>query len=265
LGDDLERITTSLPAHELSRTYHAQRAIHAHHLGHWGAYVDRHPRTRLDGAIGHSVGVVAALVAAEALSVEDSCVFVHERARAFGEICDRLPEPQTLVAVFGDDVEENFEEFERFGATIALHNSVGKIVLGGRSADLERLVDESKREGWPVRFKRLPVQGPYHTRAFEPCRDRLRLCLNSIELRRPRCPVFMGTSGAAETDPARIKQLLAEQVCSRERHLDAVRAAYAAGCRSFIEIAKSPQPIRWLPEQLPQPDVEWRAVTTAEL
>ncbi|MEQ1867446.1 MAG: hypothetical protein ABL996_22640, partial [Micropepsaceae bacterium] len=62
--------------------------------------------------------------------------------------------------------------------------------------------------------------------------------------------VFMGTSGKAETDPARIKELLATQATECERHLEAVRAAYAAGCRRFVEVSFKPQPVTWLGEQL---------------
>ncbi len=172
MGDDLEAITTRMPAEELLLTFHAQRAIHAHHVGHWLAFRAAHPEAELAGAIGHSVGVVAALVAAEALSVEDSGFFVLERARAFADVCAKLPEP-SLAAV-----------------------------------------------------------------------------LDRLTLRAPRVPVFMGTSGRSETDPDRIRRLLAEQPSTRERHLDAVRASYAAGCRVYLEVAARPQPIHWLSDQL---------------
>ena len=81
----------------------------------------------------------------------------------------------------------------------------------------------------------------------------------------------MGTSGKAETDPARIKELLIEQATACEKHLDAVRAAYAAGCRSFLEASFKPQPINWLGEQLVDVDgvklvgVAARAVPTTEI
>jgi len=81
----------------------------------------------------------------------------------------------------------------------------------------------------------------------------------------------MGTSGKAETEPARIKELLVEQTVACERHLDAVRAAYAAGCRNFVEVSFKPQPVTWLGEQLLDSDGARRtdfaatSVTTAEL
>jgi hypothetical protein len=62
-----------------------------------------------------------------------------------------------------------------------------------------------------------------------------------------------------------------EQTTACERHLDAVRAAYAAGCRAFVEVSFKPQPVTWLGEQLLDadgaklPGFSGLAVPTAEL
>jgi [acyl-carrier-protein] S-malonyltransferase len=272
LGQDLEDLTTTADAETLALTGNAQRAIHAHHLGHWFAFGAHHPGVELDGAIGHSVGVVAALVAAEALSVEDSGAFVAERARAFSEVCASLPEEQGLAAVTTEDLEDVIAQLPRFpGVTLALSNAVGKGTIGGRLADLEAFARACRREGWPVRVTPLSVEGPYHTGAFAPCGPRLERFLAEIPIRPPRVPVFMGSSGRAETDPARIRELLARQPFTCERHLDAVRAAYARGCRRFLEVAQSPQPITWIGDQLVDeqggllPGVTTTAVTTENL
>jgi [acyl-carrier-protein] S-malonyltransferase len=272
LGDDLEVVTTRMPAEDLSLTFHAQRAIHAHHLGHWFAFREKHPEVGLDGAIGHSVGVVAALVAAGSLSLEDSGRFILERARAFSEVCARLGEPSGLASVATEnlrDVEDELAAFPRL--TLALVNSIGKGAVGGPLADLEAFEAKAREEGWPVRVQILRVQGPYHTAAFEACRGRLEEALGALRVRAPEVPVFMGTSGRAETDPDTIKALLAAQPGSRERHLDAVRASYAGGCRNYLEAAAKPQPIHWLGDQLvdssgsPLPGVTASAVATESI
>lgn len=269
LGDDLEHVTTRMPAEELSLTFHAQRAIHAHHVGHWLAFRAAHADVALDGAIGHSVGVVAALVATEAISVEDSGVFVLERARAFADVCAKLPQPSGLAALSTDNLDDALDELADFPRlSLALRNSVGKGVVGGPLADLEIFAAKARSEGWPLRVQLLRVQGPYHTATFAACRERLAPVLACLALRAPRVPVFMGTSGRAETDPQRIRCLLAEQPSMTERHLDAVRASYVAGCRTYLEVAAKPQPIHWLSDQLvdeagaPLPGVTAVAVTT---
>ena len=272
LGDDLERLTTEAANAELALTWNAQRAIHACHLGHWFAYRAAHPGTVLGGAVGHSMGVVAALVAAEALSVEDSARFMRERARAFSDICASLKEPCGLAAVSSEAFDDLLDELKAFpGVVLALRNTPTKGTLGGRQGDLEAFASAADRNGWPVKVQLLRVEGPFHTHFFEPCRPRLAAILAKIELKAPKAPVYMGTSGRGETEPARIKELLADQASSCERHLDAVRAAYAGGCRVFLEVSGKPQPVAWIREQLAGgdgsllPDVRPQAVLTAEL
>jgi [acyl-carrier-protein] S-malonyltransferase len=272
MGGGLEELTTRASDEVLSRTANAQRAIHVHHLGYWFAFLSRHPEVELDGAIGHSVGVVAALVAAGALTVEDSGRFVAARASAFADVCSRLGADHTLFAVATENLDDLLEELPRFpGVTLALRNSRGKGTLGGRRTDLEELAQACRREGWPVRLTPLSVEGPYHTPFFEPCRAPLAAALASIEVLPPRVPVFMGTSGRGESDPSRIRELLAQQPSTCERHLDAVRASYASGCRTYLEVASAPQPIHWLSDQLldengaPLPGVKAVAITTENL
>lgn len=272
LGSDLEILLTSMPEGPLAKTFNAQRAIHASHVAHWLAYKAYHPDAELDGAIGHSMGVVAALVAAEALTLEDSGRFIAARAKAFSDCCASFPEPMGLAAASADDFQDVADSVSEVpGVSVALWNTIGKGTLGGTLAALEAYAAKARDEDWPVRVKVLKVEGPYHTAAFEPAKAALREVLKAIDVKAPRVPVFMGTSGKAETDPARMKELLAEQTTACERHLDAVRAAYAAGCRSFLEVSFKPQPVTWLGEQLrgedgaPLPGVSSLAVATDRL
>lgn len=272
LGQDLETLLTTTPDDVLAKTFNAQRAIHASHVAHWLAWRAARPDSELDGAIGHSMGVVAALVAAEALTVEDSGVFIAARAKAFADCCAAFSEPMGLAAVSADDFRDVAESVgEVPGVCVALWNTVGRGTLGGTLAALEAYAAKARAEDWPVKVKILKVEGPYHTAAFAPALAPLRAVLARLDVRPPKVPVFMGTSGRAETDHARIKELLAEQTVACERHLDAVRAAYAAGCRNFVEVSFKPQPVTWLAEQLIDehgarlPAVTGTAVPTADL
>ncbi len=272
LGPDLEALLTTTPDDVLAKTFNAQRAIHASHVAHWLVWRAAHPELELDGAIGHSMGVVAALVAAESLTLEDSAVFIAARAKAFADCCAAFTEPMGLAAVSADDFRDVVESAgEVPGVSVALWNTVGRGTLGGTLAALEAYAAKARAEDWPVKVKILKVEGPYHTAAFAPAQAPLRAVLARLDVRPPKVPVYMGTSGRAETDPARIRELLVEQTVACERHLDAVRAAYAAGCRSFVEVSFKPQPVTWLTEQLTAedgarlPGVEAVAVTTPEL
>jgi [acyl-carrier-protein] S-malonyltransferase len=272
LGADLETLLTTTPEAELAKTFNAQRAIHASHVAHWLAYRAANPGLELDGAVGHSMGVVAALVAAEALSVEDSGRFIAARAKAFSDCCAAFSEPMGLAAASSDDFQDVADSVSEVpGVSVALWNTLGKGTLGGTMAALEAYAQKARDEDWPVKVKVLKVEGPYHTAAFAPAKAALAETLKGIAVKAPKVPVFMGTSGKAESDPARIKELLAEQTVACERHLEAVRAAYAAGCRRFVEVSFKPQPVTWLGDQLRGedgamlPGVEAVPVTTEQL
>jgi [acyl-carrier-protein] S-malonyltransferase len=266
LGDDLIHLITDMPEAELALTYNAQRAIHACHVGHWLAFKAKNPGVRLNGAIGHSMGVVAALTAAGALTVEDSARFIRARAESFSKACKGFTEPMGLAAVATENVEDIVDELANFpGVQLALHNTQGRGTLGGTLKALEDFAKEAEAQDWPVKIKVLKVEGPYHTPAFAACRAELSAALAGIAVKAPEVPVFMGTSGKAETDPARIKELLAAQADSRELHLQAVRAAFDAGCRTFLEASHKPQPVTWLSDQVPAGEVTARAIRTDEL
>jgi malonyl CoA-acyl carrier protein transacylase len=272
LGEDLEHITTEMPNPELAKTFNAQRAIHAHHLGNWYAYLAKNPSTEICGAVGHSMGVVAALVAAGAMSVEDSGAFIRARAQAFSDVCKTFVEPQGMAAVITKNLREFKDRIEAFpGVSLALHNTMGKGTIGGKLSDIEAFAAHAKKEGWPMKVLVLKVEGPYHTAAFAPSRPALQAAAEKLNICAPKVPVFMGTSGLAEFDPARIRTLLVEQADHLERHFDAVWAAYERGCRDFLEVACKPQPVAWLSDQLvgedgkPLSEARGLAVRTEEL
>ncbi len=266
LGADLETLLTTMPEEPLALTFNAQRAIHASHVAHWLAYKSAHPGIKLDGALGHSMGVAAALVAVEALTVEESGRFIAARAKAFADCCKAFPEPMGLAAVSADDFSEVVESIKEVqGVSVALWNTSRRGTLGGTIAALAIYAAKARAEDWPVKVSILKVEGPYHTEAFAPAKAALASALESIEIKAPAVPVFMGTSGKAETDPAHIKEQLILQAVACERHLDAVRAAHAAGCRTFLEVGFKPQPITWLCDQLEPGSYKALAVPTANI
>ena len=198
LGADLEALLLTTPDETLALTFNAQRAIHASHVAHWLAYKAATPGLEMNGAIGHSMGVVAALVAAEALSVEDSGTFIAARAKAFSDCCKSFSEPMGLAAVSSDDFNDVVDSVtEAPGVSVALWNTAGRGTLGGTMAALEGYAAKAVAEDWPVKVKILKVEGPYHTAAFEDAKAPMRAALDRITVKAPVVPVFMGTSGRA--------------------------------------------------------------------
>ena len=249
LGDDLEQITTQMSDDDLKKTFNAQRAIHTHHLGQWLAFQHYHPEIRVGAVVGHSMGVVAALVVSGAISVEDSGRFILERSKAFSEVCTQLHDEYGLMAAQTEDLQDLIDELPRIpNLELALYNSPGKGVVGGKVKDLIALMELAKSETWPVYFRMLKVEGPYHTQALQACEDRLGKMLRTISIEPPNIPIYMGTSGKLEQDPEKIRYLLAKQATSTEMHFQAVSQALQSGFHDYLEIAHYPQAIQWISE-----------------
>jgi [acyl-carrier-protein] S-malonyltransferase len=117
-----------------------------------------------------------------------------------------------LAAVSTDDFNDVVDSVAEVpGVSVALWNTVGRGTLGGTLAALQAYAAKAQAEDWPIKLKILKVEGPYHTAAFENAKAPLRAALAGISVKAPKVPVFMGTSGKAETDPARIRELMVEQ------------------------------------------------------
>ncbi|MGZ3711658.1 MAG: hypothetical protein ACXVBE_07870 [Bdellovibrionota bacterium] len=149
-----------------------------------------------------------------------------------------------LITCQMDNLKDLLEELHRVpGLELALHNSQGKGVLGGRLRDLNTLAEISKSEEWPVEFRLLKVEGPYHTSAFASCKVPWKEALNNVQSLPPKIPIFMGTSGQQEEDPERIRKLLYLQPFSTELFYQAVSKALESGFRRYLEVANAPQAI----------------------
>lgn len=266
MGIDLEFLTTRMEEDELQKTYNTQRAIHAHHLGNWFAYRVAHPETEIGAVAGHSMGIVAALVVAESLTVEDSARLIFRRAKIFSETCQQLGEDWGLLSAQTENLQDLIDELPQVpGVELALHNAPSKGVLGGKIENLEKLQALAKAEEWPVRFRLLKVEGPYHTKAFQICEASWREAIKEIPIAAPRLDVFMGTSGKLETDPERIRELLAQQPFVTEQYCQSVQQAVIAGYREFIEVAHAPQVIHLVKEIAGETEVTTTSVPTSEI
>jgi [acyl-carrier-protein] S-malonyltransferase len=71
---------------------------------------------------------------------------------------------------------------------------------------------------------------------MEPARKRLSECLASVPLESPRLPVVFNATASEETDPARIKILLADQLVKPVLWEKSVLHAFSRGVDTFIEI-----------------------------
>jgi len=164
-----------------------------------------------EGAAGHSIGEIAALVVADSLDFGDALRLTRERARLMAETSIE----GTMAAVIGLDPDAIAKALPE-GAEIANFNGPGQTIISGEVDAIEASKAALKEAG-AKRVLPLKVSGPFHSSLMKPAALELREYLKPLTLREPRIRFVSSVTGAHESDPATIKELLWKQLYSPVR------------------------------------------------
>ena len=216
----------------LQSTDYAQPAIGALTAGMYRLL--RGAGFRPDFTAGHSFGELSALWAGGAISDEAYYMLMKARGAAMAPPADANFDAGTMMAVTGD-VEAIARAVDALpGVQIANHNSRSQVVVAG-SKDAVRGAEASlKAQG----FKTVPlsVSAAFHTQLVGHAQRPFAGAIGGAEFRAPAIPVYSNaTARAYPTDPAAIKQMLAEHILQSVRFREQIEAIYAAGGRVFVE------------------------------
>jgi [acyl-carrier-protein] S-malonyltransferase len=187
---------------------------------------------------GHSLGEWSALVAAGSLQLADAVKLTHLRGTYMQ---DAVPVGQgAMAAIMGLDLEKTralCAKASQPGEPVepANLNGGGQIVISGHTHAVDRAVAEAKPAGAKL-AKKLAVSAPFHCSLMEPAAHRLREALESIHVSAPSVPVVANVTAEPTTDPARIKQLLVEQVTAPVRWEESIRHLASAGVVKAYEL-----------------------------
>jgi [acyl-carrier-protein] S-malonyltransferase len=187
---------------------------------------------------GHSLGEFSALVCAGALGFADAVRLVRRR----GEFMQNaVPVGEgAMAAIIGLDDEAIVgicKEVKASGAgevAAVNFNSPGQVVIAGHAAAVDAAVAALKEAG-AKRAMPLPVSAPFHTALMKPAGDRLAEEMAGIEFRAPAVPVIHNVHCRTEPDPARIRDLLVEQIYSPVLWTGCVQAIAAQGVTAVVE------------------------------
>ncbi len=160
---------------------------------------------------GHSLGEIPALVAAGALTFADALRLVFERARLMTE---NVPEGG-MAAVLGL-APEQIEAVLPEGVQVANYNGPAQTIISGKSDPLEFAMVAIKEAG-AKRVMPLKVSGPFHSECMRPAVAEYTKVLDTIPFTAPSARFVSSVSGQEESDPARIRELLGQQLVSPVR------------------------------------------------
>jgi [acyl-carrier-protein] S-malonyltransferase len=179
---------------------------------------------------GHSLGEIAALAAAEAISAEDGLRLVTARGRLMQEAAEETGDGGMLAVRARGDRGPIHEVVEATGLSIANDNAPDQLVLSGATRALDDAEAALADRG--VRAKRLPVAGAFHSPLMEPAVEPFRALVAETEVQDPRVPVLSCVTAEPFDDvPGR----LVEAITSPVRWLDVMRELERRGASRFVE------------------------------
>jgi acyl transferase domain-containing protein len=176
---------------------------------------------------GHSLGEIAALVAAGGLSVLDGMRLVTVRGRLMHQAS--LSRPGSMLAV-QMNLAAASELASSLGLTVANDNSPDQVVLSGAHDAIDQARETCLRSG--ARSFKLPITGAFHTPAMHVIAPAFRATLEDIEISEPCRPVMSGVTAAPFTD---IRDELTRSLTSGVRWREVVINLADCGVDRFLE------------------------------
>ena len=215
-------------------THFAQPAIWCASLAGWEAL----GRPLGDYMAGHSLGELAALVAAEALSERDGLELVVLRGALMHEAGERARidhgsgHAGGMLALLGPGAAEQAHPLaEAHELAVANDNSPQQVVLSGPRPFLPAAAEQARELG--LRAMELDVTGAFHSPMMVSAVPQFEAALGRVEFAEPRVSVMSAVTAEPFDDiPLRLAQALTRPVRWRETML----ALRALGATRFVEV-----------------------------
>jgi [acyl-carrier-protein] S-malonyltransferase len=237
LGYPLSKIISDGPDGELVRTQNTQPAILTVSI----AYADmlRARGIAADLAAGHSLGEYSALVYAGALGFADAVRLVHLRGKLMQEaVPEGVGAMAAIVGLDATTVADTCGEAspdESDACQPANYNGGGQVVIAGHKGAVERAMALAKQKGAKL-VKALSVSAPFHSALMAPAAEKLRAELARVTVGALRVPVVANVTAEPNSDAARVKELLYQQVTGSVRWEQSMLRLAALGVDEAYEV-----------------------------
>jgi len=223
------------PEDALRQTAITQPAVFSHSIAALKAMESRHIRP--DFVAGHSVGEMAALVAAGVISPEDGVRVVCARGLAMQEAGQARAGAMAAILGLEDKVVvEVCTAVESAGVVVpANYNCPGQVVISGESEAVSRASEEAMARG-AKRAIELPVSGAFHSEMMEPAVRGLADALEGVPFHDATVPVVPNVTAEPTRNAKLLKELLIEQIVSPVRWTESIGKLASAGVSRAFEV-----------------------------
>ena len=233
-GRPITKLCFEGPMPELTLTENCQPAITAVSLTVLSLLNESGVRSSV--CAGHSVGEYASMVSAGIVGEEDALRLVHKRGALMHR--EALANPGHMAAVIGLDMEEVLEIVavakEDQILDVANHNTARQIVITGQKDPVTRAVQLTKeKKGKAIPLK---VSGAWHSGLMQGGVDEFRAFMEDIPFSSPRSEMLFNATAQSETDPLRIKDIMANQLVNPVKWYDIMEKMLDDGVDTFVEV-----------------------------
>ena len=238
------------PKEKLKETKYCQPAILLTSLAYFSVLSKNKEIPPCSLTLGHSIGEYSALVASNALSLEDAIKLVRTRAELMSECIPKEKvekgKAHYMAAVLNDNpnlinlVNEACEVGSIYNGVnkgivwIANINSSSQIIISGNENAVIRAVEYLKDEGIK-KIVYLKVEGPFHSELMRPAAEEMKKALENIKIIKPEIPYIANLTNNLISEPKKIKESLVKQICGTVQWKKSLETAIKMGFKTFIE------------------------------
>jgi enediyne polyketide synthase len=183
--------------------------------------------------VGHSLGEYTALWCAGVLQKKQALELAAGRGSAMALAGDELEGGMVSVGAAAEEVSRLLQGIDGY-ATIANFNAPLQTVVSGEMRAIEVLAAVCSKRGYA--YTVLDVSGAFHSRMMESARRRMALALGAIQFGTPQRLIASTISGGLLDAASPLSELLAQQIVSPVRFVEAMRAAQRENIDVFIEV-----------------------------
>ena len=238
LGISLSKIILEGPKEELNLTVNTQPAIFLISYSIFQVIKNQFNINLNDAKYfaGHSLGEYSALSCAKYLDFNQTIKILRIRGNAMQ---NSVPQGEGgMLAVLGsniDDIEKILVDNEKnFQAFIANDNTEGKIVISGKTNNLEKLSNILKDK--KIKNIKLPVSAPFHCNLMIKATEIMSDELKKIRFQESNNILISNVTANEIKNVNELKTLLINQIERRVRWRESVINMINKGVNQFIEI-----------------------------
>ncbi len=184
-----------------------------------------------DFMAGHSLGELAALVAAGTFSERDGLELVALRGALMQEAGEQAGDGSMLALLGAGAADHAAELAEAHGLSIANDNSPAQVVLSGARSALPQAAAGAKELG--LRAVELPVTGAFHSPMMASAIPDFAAALERAHVEPPCVPVLSAVTAEPFED---VRHQLVEALTSPVRWRETLLALHSLGAERFMEV-----------------------------